>query len=787
LPLKEADLKTFEAYKKAIRQDVTKISAGGKTKFWVYKDIELPLEKTPAKKQKVAAFIALVDDTGVRANPALKGKQVVCLGTCNLEEGKVAFEPLKGKVPYRLLKVSVPLFLGKPMYIPSTADAESDTDEGIEDADDPAVAKPSEAPPPPPMPGANLEPTWSQLLKDYQAAASANPARKGELDRAAAGIPDLIKANNVKEASARMATLRAMLDAPPPARPVAPPPPPPPMPGASLEPTWGQLLKDYQAAASANSARKGELDRAAAGIPDLIKANNVKDASARMATLRAMLDAPPARPLAPPPPPPMPGASLAASWNNLVKEYQAAVAANPARRDELAHAAAGIPDLLKANNVKEASARMATLRAMLDAPPAPPVVPPPPPPPMPGASLAATWNNLVKEYQAAIAANPARREPLARAAAGIPDLVKANDVKEASARMETLRAMLATPPAPPPGASLAATWNNLVKEYQAAVALNPARRDELARAAAGIPDLLKANNSAEAKKRMDVLAAMLAAGPAAKPDASALNIRWNALVKRIEAEEAAHPEKKAGIARARAGIPDMIKIGKLDLAAKLMDTVEQVLGQADPRAEQYRARYEAQEKELLEALKDPARDAGSLRAIGAFAQEKAGAGDYAAALQALDRLQAALGVKPNAADEAEIRRQWAAAKQTWLDCIETVDKQISQVKSRMVACGIPEFKALAERGLPALTENHKTPVMRALFELNGEPGQPRKSAAAKAQAAIAAFRGHIGSSHLMAALDEHAEAAFEVPMTLRTELEQGLSALERTARLFAAN
>ena len=48
----------------------------------------------------------------------------------------------------------------------------------------------------------------------------------------------------------------------------------------------------------------------------------------------------------------------------------------------------------------------------------------------------------------------------------------------------------------------------------------------------------------------------------------------------MEAAEAANPEKKADIVRARAGIPDMIKVGKLDLAAELMDTVEQLLAQA---------------------------------------------------------------------------------------------------------------------------------------------------------------------------------------------------------------
>jgi hypothetical protein len=357
---------------------------------------------------------------------------------------------------------------------------------------------------------------------------------------------------------------------------------------------------------------------------------------------------------APPPPPPPPGSNLAATWAKLVTEVQAAIAANPARKDGFTRAAAGIPDLIKANNVEEATAKMDALRAMLTAPP------PPPPPP---ANLTSRWNELVKDLQAAVAANPARKDALARAAAGIPDLIKANNVQEATARMEALEALLAAPPPPPPPpANLTARWNQMVQDLRAAVAANPARKDALSKAAAGIPDLIKGNKTAEAKQRMDALEAMLGAAPPPASGASPLTARWNALVKRMQAEVAAHPEKTAELTRARAGIHEMIQAGKLDVAARLMDGVERALGQADPRAAEYHTRYGALEKELLEALKDPARDASSLRAIGGFANEKAEAGDYAAALQALDRLQAALGAKTGAG-QATRQQEFEAEEQ----------------------------------------------------------------------------------------------------------------------------
>ena len=132
MPLKIDDLKTVESYKKAIKQDVTRISASGNTKFWIYKDIELPAAS--GGKQKLPALISLVDDTAVKA--VLKGKQPLCRGTCGLEGGKIAFEAAQGKVPYAVLTKSVPLLLGKMVHIPSGADAESDGEEA-------PVARPS--------------------------------------------------------------------------------------------------------------------------------------------------------------------------------------------------------------------------------------------------------------------------------------------------------------------------------------------------------------------------------------------------------------------------------------------------------------------------------------------------------------------------------------------------------------------------------------------------------------------------------------------------------------------
>jgi hypothetical protein len=66
---------------------------------------------------------------------------------------------------------------------------------------------------------------------------------------------------------------------------------------------------------------------------------------------------------------------------------------------------------------------------------------------------------------------------------------------------------------------------------------------------------------------------------------------------------------------------------------------------------------------LAAALKDPASDASRLRATNAFVVEKAGAGDFEAALKALLKLEEALAAKPAAAGEAKPATEKAKEKE----------------------------------------------------------------------------------------------------------------------------
>src|ERR1035441_6931004 len=231
MPLKEPDLKDTETYKKASRVDLPKI-ASGNAKFWIYKDVELP--NTSGKKQKYPAFLALVDDNGIRK--AMAGKKLICKGTCGLKEDRIAFEATTGTVPYKLLKASLPLLLGKAVWVPTGMENEGEEGEAEETAPPPpapqaqapgappppqaAAAPPAQSPGAPPLSAASLTGAWTKLVKDVQAYAAAHPERKADLFRDLTAIGALLKANQAAEAKPKMDKLQAALDAPP-----APPPP----------------------------------------------------------------------------------------------------------------------------------------------------------------------------------------------------------------------------------------------------------------------------------------------------------------------------------------------------------------------------------------------------------------------------------------------------------------------------------------------------------------------------------------------------------------------------------
>jgi hypothetical protein len=290
MPLKESDLTDAESYKKACRTDLSKIAAGN-AKFWVYKDVELG--GASGKKQKYPAFLALVDDNGIRK--AMTGKKLICKGTCGIRDNRIAFNSLSGTVPYQLLKVSIPLLLGKAVLIPSGQEEAEEAGEAAEAAAAGAApetkpapqpaAQTAPAPPPaaPALTAASLTGAWNKLTKDVQAYAAAYPERKAELFREMTAIGALLKANKAAEAKPKMDRMQELLAAPPEAPPAG-------AAGAQqVAARWSALVKQLQNAVAANPERKPELVRVSSGVADLIRAGKLDQAEKQMAAVEQAL------------------------------------------------------------------------------------------------------------------------------------------------------------------------------------------------------------------------------------------------------------------------------------------------------------------------------------------------------------------------------------------------------------------------------------------------------------------------------------------------------------------
>ena len=214
MALEAADLKTVEAYKKASKRDASKITATGKTRFWLYKDITLPTAN--GKAQKLRVLLALLNINEIKLEKPLQGKKPICRGTCNLLDGKVAFEAEEGVIPYGRLKPALPQFIGKPLHIPEGVAVE---DEGGVDGEDGApqtdTTTPPQAPPTtPPKSGLNatdLQAAMNKLAPTIKSVVEAKPEKKKEIHDLVAAFADQIKNNKLDGAAGTLAALTRIL------------------------------------------------------------------------------------------------------------------------------------------------------------------------------------------------------------------------------------------------------------------------------------------------------------------------------------------------------------------------------------------------------------------------------------------------------------------------------------------------------------------------------------------------------------------------------------------------
>jgi hypothetical protein len=84
MPLKEADLKSLEACRRAFRQDAQSIRTGTALRFWIY-------QKVGVERETFDLFPVLMDNRWVRDFMARSGSAVLCHGICRMTGDGRAF------------------------------------------------------------------------------------------------------------------------------------------------------------------------------------------------------------------------------------------------------------------------------------------------------------------------------------------------------------------------------------------------------------------------------------------------------------------------------------------------------------------------------------------------------------------------------------------------------------------------------------------------------------------------------------------------------------------------
>ena len=141
-------------------------------------------------------------------------------------------------------------------------------------------------------------------------------------------------------------------------------------------------------------------------------------------------------------------------------------------------------------------------------------------------------------------------------------------------------------------------------------------------------------------------------------------------------------------------------------------------------------------------------------------------------------VRVAAGVTPP--PSGDFKRQWQQSYAAWRAAIETVDTQMADLAKACRGTRDPWLLNIADRGLPAVTGNFKTPLMTACFEVTQAPADKVAGPAAKARTAVANFAKHIATNPQVAGCDGN---PLGVTVSIRATLGPALKALNDALHL----
>ena len=133
-----------------------------------------------------------------------------------------------------------------------------------------------------------------------------------------------------------------------------------------------------------------------------------------------------------------------------------------------------------------------------------------------------------------------------------------------------------------------------------------------------------------------------------------------------------------------------------------------------------------------------------------------------------------------ASGSGEFKRQWQQSYAAWQTAVEAVDAQMEALGKACRGTQDPWLVNIADRGLPAVTGNFKTPLMAACFEVTQAAPDKLAGPAAKTRTALANFAKHIATDPQVAGCDGN---PLGVTVSIRATLGPALKALNDALHL----
>ena len=240
--------------------------------------------------------------------------------------------------------------------------------------------------------------------------------------------------------------------------------------------------------------------------------------------------------------------------------------------------------------------------------------------------------------------------------------------------------------------------------------------------------------------------------------------------------------------------------GKVDAAPDEDDDENEAVAAAAARpatdaGAEFNARQLALQPRLKAALAMPGTIAAALKLKVGEASGLAKDRQFAAGMKVLDQIEQLLataeakakaaasgapgeGARPGidpAAVYGDFRKRYEPVRKQWDAAMESVDTQITRLQAKLRTLQDEELEDIAEFGLPALTGNHRTPMIAALMQLDGAGADDFATAVARADRAAKAFARHLDDDVRVQVTDEN---DFGVPMTIRKTLGGSLRDLQ---------